>query len=82
MKKLTLALGLLVLLGSTGIATADVVIVSPGVSVDMTVAYPGFRVVHRPGFYCWYHGHYYTRAGWDHYRRVHPYHYHHHDDHR
>ena len=73
MKKLNLVLGLLVLLGSMGMASADEVIVRPGVAVDATVGYPGFRVVYRkPGIYCWYGGRYYSRLAWDRYCRLHP----------
>ena len=74
MKKLNLVLGLLVLLGSTGMASAEEFFARPGVTVAATVAYPGFRVVYRrPGIYCWYGGRFYSRLAWDRYCRLHPY---------
>ena len=73
MKKLTLVLGLLVLLGSTGMASAEVIVVAPGAPVAAAVAFPGFRaVLGRPGIYCWYGGRYYSRVAWDRYCRLHP----------
>ena len=85
MKKLTLVLGLLVLLGTIGTASAvEVVVAVDGPPVAATVAFPGYRVIYgRPGVYCWYGGHYYSRAAWGRYCRRHPYHYHHdrHDHH-
>lgn len=72
MKKLTMVLGLLVLLGSTGIASAAVVVCSSGPQVTAAVTFPGMRVVYgRPGVYCFYQGRYYSRAGWDRFYRVH-----------
>ncbi len=89
MKKLTLVLGLLVLLGSTGIASAAAVVyVSPVAPVAAAVSFPGVRLVFgRPGIYCWYSGHYYSRADWDrfyrfHYDRVAYDRYHRYNDHR
>jgi hypothetical protein len=71
MKKLTLVLGLLVLLGSTGIASAAVVCVS-GPNVTAAIAFPGMRLVFgRPNVYCWYQGRYYSRTDWDHFYRFH-----------
>ncbi len=77
MKKLTLVLGLLVLLGSTGMASAvEVIVAAPGPPVAAAVAFPGFRVVYgMPGIYCWYGGHYYTRVAWARFCRLHPYRY-------
>jgi len=78
MKNLKLVFALLVLLGSTGIASAGVAVyVSPApLPVTAAVAVPGFRVVYgMPGIYCWYGGHYYSRVAWDRFCRLHPYRY-------
>ncbi len=77
MKKLTLILGLLVLLGSTAVASAvEVVVAAPGPPVAAAVAFPGFRVVYgMPGVYCWYGGHYYSRVAWARFCRLRPYRY-------
>jgi hypothetical protein len=78
MKKITMVLSLLVLMVSTGIASAqEAVYVGPGPRVAAVVApFPGVRVVvGRPGVYCWYQGRYYSRAAWDHFCRIHPYRY-------
>jgi hypothetical protein len=75
MKKLTWLLSLLVLVVSTAVASAgEVVYVGPGPGVAAVVApLPGVRLVMgRPGIYCWYQGHYYSRAGWDRFCRIHP----------
>jgi hypothetical protein len=74
MKKLTYLFSLLVLLGLTGTASAnEFIYAGPGPRVAAVVSpFPGFRlVVGRPGRYCWYQGHYYSRADWDRYRRFH-----------
>ena len=73
MKKLTYVLSLLILLGTTGLASAsEVVVAGPGPEVAVAVTFPGFRLVFgHPGIYCWYGGHYYTRAAWLHFRRLH-----------
>jgi len=67
MKNLKSVFALLILLGSTGIASANEIIVGgPGPQVAASVSFPGFRVVvGRPGYYCWYQGRYYSRAAWD-----------------
>jgi len=67
MKKITLVFSLLVLLVSTGIASArEVVYVGPGPGVAVVASLPGVRFVYgRPGVYCWYQGRYYSRAAWD-----------------
>jgi hypothetical protein len=70
MKKLTLVLGLLVLLGSTGIAAADPAVYVSGPRVVASVAFPGLRLVFgRPNVYCWYQGRYYSRVDWDRFHR-------------
>lgn len=73
MKNFKLVLATLVLLGSTGIASADEIVYgNPGPQVSASVAFPGFRLVlGRPGQYCWYGGRYYTRAAWDRFYRLH-----------
>ncbi len=73
MKKLTLVLGLLVLLGSTGIAAArDFDGNDPGPRASVAVHFPGLRLVlGRPGTYCWYQGRHYSRVDWDRYSRFH-----------
>lgn len=67
MKKQALVLGLAVLLGSTGIASAsgwnDTY---QGPRVSASAALPGMRLVFgHPGIYCWYGGHYYNRVAWE-----------------
>lgn len=65
MKKLTWVLGLLLLLGSTGFASAYEGYVS-GPQVSASVSFPGMRLVFgHPGIYCWYGGHYYSRVAWE-----------------
>ncbi|HJT23607.1 MAG TPA: hypothetical protein VJ873_03475 [bacterium] len=72
MKKLTWILGLLLLLGSTGIASAYEGVYVSGPRVAATVAFPGLRLVFgHPGIYCWYGGRYYSRGDWDRYSRFH-----------
>ncbi len=73
MKKLTWIFSLLVLLASTGLASArEVVDVNAGPRVVASVDFPGMNLVFgRPGIYCWYGGHYYSRVAWDRYRRFH-----------
>jgi len=73
MKKLTMILGLLVLLGSTGMASAEGFFVGAGPrGVAVGVSLPGFRLVTgRPGIYGWYQGRYYSRAAWERYCRLH-----------
>jgi hypothetical protein len=73
MKKLTMILGLLVLLGSTGIATADEYHRSaPGPRISGSITFPGVRFVYgRPNVYCWYQGRYYNHRDWDRFERSH-----------
>ena len=76
MKNFKSVLALLVLLGSTGMASAaEVIVAAPGPVVSASVAFPGFRLaVGRPGYYCWYGGRYYTRAAWDRFCYLHRFH--------
>jgi len=72
MKKLTFVLGLLVVLGSTGIASAYEGVYVSGPQVSASVAFPGMRLVFgHPGAYCRYGGRYYSRADWDRFVRLH-----------
>lgn len=73
MKKLTVVLGLLVLMGSTGIASArDFDGYYQGPRASVAVNFPGLRLVlGRPGAYCWYQGRYYSWVDWDRYSRLH-----------
>lgn len=72
MKKLTWILSLLVLLGLTGIASADEGFYASGPRVAATVSFPGMRLVFgHPGVYCRYGGRYYSRSDWDRYDRSH-----------
>ena len=77
MKNLKLALSLLVLMGSTGLASAvEVVYSAPGPVVAVVAPFPGMRLVYgRPGYYCWYQGRYWSRAAWDRFCRFRPAHY-------
>lgn len=84
MKNLKLALSLLVLMGSTGLASAEVAVVvgGPAPVAAVVAPFPGLRLVYdRPGVYCWYQGRYYSRVAWDRFCRLHParfaYRYHH-----
>ncbi len=72
MKNLKSIFALLVLLGSTGIASANgVCVTNPGPQVSASVSLPGFRLVlGRPGIYGWYQGHYYSRVAWDRFNRL------------
>lgn len=71
MKKLTWVLGLLLLLGSAGMASAYEGYVS-GPQVSASVSFPGMRLVFgHPGIYCWYGGHYYSRMAWERFHRFH-----------
>ena len=76
MKNFKVVFALVLLLGSTGIASAnEVFCAAPGPVVSASVAFPGFRlVVGRPGIYGWYQGRYYSRAAWDRFCRLHRYH--------
>ncbi len=72
MKKLTFVLGLLVVLGSAGMASANEGVYFSGPQVSASVAFPGLRlVVGHPGYYCWYGGRYYSRVDWDRFARLH-----------
>jgi len=73
MKKSLIALGLLVLLGSTGVASAEGFAVSAGPrGVTAAASFPGVHLVYgRPNVYCWYQGRYYDRTAWDRFYRFH-----------
>ena len=72
MKKLAPVLGLLVLLGSTGMASAEGIFVGAGPrGVAVGASFPGFHLVYgRPGVYGWYQGRYYSRTAWDRFYRL------------
>lgn len=87
MKNSLKALSLLVLLGTTGMASAREIVVASGPRAGLTVeaSFPGMRLVFgRPGRYCWYQGRYYSRYEWDRFARFHRDRYaynHYHGDH-
>lgn len=72
MKKLIWVLSLTLSLVSTGMASANEFFyagASP-LGVSVSASFPGLRPVYgRPGVYCWYQGRYYSRAGWNRFRR-------------
>jgi len=73
MKKSLFTLGLLVLLGSTGIASAEGFAVAAGPrGFTAAVSLPGMRLIYgRPNTYCWYQGRFYDRVSWDRFCRFH-----------
>lgn len=66
MKKSTIVLGLLLLMGSTGLAKAGVIVRASGPAVQASVTLPGMRLIFgRPNVYCWYQGRTYDRMAWE-----------------
>jgi hypothetical protein len=74
MKNLKFALSLLVLMGLSGLASAEVAVyVGPPVVSAVIAPFPGIRLVYgHPGVYCWYQGRYFSRIAWDRFCRFHP----------
>lgn len=72
MKKSTVVLGLLLLMGSTGLASAREIVCASGPTVQASFTLPGMRLVFgQPGRYCWYQGRTYDRAAWERFYRFH-----------
>jgi hypothetical protein len=72
MKRSTIALGLLLLLGSTGLASAREIVRASGPAIQASFSLPGMRLVFgRPNVYCRYQGRYYDRMAWERFVRYH-----------